>query len=94
MQKNLVKKSKEDKAEEIVARWYSLTRNRSIEEPNVLKILKINIAQALLSSGHSPLTANDIATKVIIEWGQECEGLAVNRLEVMEVLQVRITQVI
>ncbi len=90
MQKHLIKKTIEDKAEEIISRWNSLTRNKPIENPVVLKVLQINISQALMQKGINPREAQDKAARLIIDWGNECDGLSIDHPMVLEVLQVRI----
>ncbi len=94
MQKHLVKKTIEDKAEEIISRWHSLTRNKPVENPVVLKILQLNISQALIQKGIHPREAQDKAAKLIIDWGYECDGLSIDHPMVMEVLQLRIERIL
>lgn len=79
-------------AEDVVARWYSITRGMSVEKPVTIQILRILLNQALLRRGHNPVKASQTVQSIIQGWAEECDGLRADHPTVQEVLEIRLAR--
>lgn len=87
-------KTPQDRAEDLVCRWYSLTRGSDIERPFVMRLLYSLVINHLLKQQVEPYRAKELADQAIFEWVEECEGLNCNSILVFEVLVEKIRQII
>ena len=83
-------KTKVDIAEDVVFRWFSITRNLSIERPSVIRCLRVGIALALLKSGYHQEQAQIKTQEIIQSWANECDGLEANHPSAIQVLEKKI----
>lgn len=79
-------------AEDVVARWYSITRDMSVENPVTIQVLRLLLSQALLRRGHHPHKASQMAQSIVQGWAEECDGLRADHPAVQEVLEVRLAR--
>ena len=86
---------KEHIAEQLICHWYSVTRGMSFSNPNVINYLRNSIIRTILKDPSiDPLVARKLAQDVLMGWITECDGLMVDSLPVMEVLEVRLARVL
>lgn len=76
----------EDLSEEIVCRWYSITRGLPIQNKGVILTLQMLIKSKLLDQGVENLIADQLSYSAISKWADECSGLPANSPYVMDSL--------
>lgn len=82
-------------AEDIVARWLSLTRGMNTHQPSFFLSLRVGIIHILMNArGHSYKKAEDLTQTVIQGWANEVDGMSISHPAVTNVLEVRIAQVL
>ena len=91
---HVIKKDKLDIAEDIVYGWYSVTRDKNIEDKGVIVALQTRIIHRLMSQGMDPKIAKDLSIRAIDEWARFAEGKECSDLPVMESLVEAVSKVV
>ena len=91
---HVIKKDKLDIAEDIVYGWYSVTRDKHIEDKGVIVALQTRIIYRLISQGVDPKIAKDLSVRAIDEWARFAEGRECSDLRVMESLVEAVSKVV
>lgn len=89
-----IRKNSLDIAEDIVCRWYSNTRGMDVHNKGVILSLKVILVHRLVNQGVDAEVANRMAGDAIIRWAEECEGIPVENINVMECLMVHVSNLI
>jgi hypothetical protein len=84
----------QDIAEDIVCRWYSITRNANVAQEWVVRALIQLIASTLIQKGTDQAVALLMARNVISKWAEECEGIQAESLLAFEALEKKISQIL
>lgn len=70
-----ITESQIDIAEEIVYRWYSITRHMKIESPNSINSLRVNLVHTLVKNyKHDKAIADKTVINCLHEWIDKNEG--------------------
>lgn len=89
-----IRKNSLDIAEDIVCRWYSNTRGMDVNCKGVILSLKAILVHKLVRQGVDNEVANRLSGDAIIRWSEECEGIPVENINVMDCLIIHVSNLL